>query len=123
MRNTLEAQIAEMLLRPDLRPSRTGIGSPGERDFAGLIKARGGIPADSGWPDFAVFGKNGRLKALVEVKPDSGRWKPRENQLAMLLGFASAGIPSFVWSPSSVVKINQDCTAQSASQDELTGLL
>jgi hypothetical protein len=118
MRKNLEAQIAEMLAaNPKPRPLRTAIGP-----FAALIESRGGIPVSSGWPDFAVFDKDHRLKALVEEKPDRGRWKPREDQLVMLVGFASIGFPTFVWSPSATARIDRDGAPRSVTQDTLTEL-
>jgi hypothetical protein len=117
MRNTMEAQIAEMHAA-HLRPLRTGVGSDGQRKFSGLIEAHGGIPVNSGWPDFAVFGKDDRLKALVEVRPDRGRWKLRDDQLSMLAQFASFGFPTFVWSPSEVVRIDRDRRSRSMSEED-----
>jgi hypothetical protein len=102
MRQTLELQITEML-ESNPRPLRTSI-----HPFALLIQERHGIAASSGWPDFAVFDKNCSLKAFVEAKPDRGRWKPRENQAAMLFALASSGFPTFVWSPSEIVRIQKD---------------
>jgi hypothetical protein len=119
MRKTLELQIAEMLkARP--RPWRTAI-----HPFISLIEGEGrdGIPVSSGWPDFAVFDKHHCLKALVEAKPDDGRWKPRENQLVMLVALASSGFPSFVWSPSETVRIQQDGTPKQVTENSLTDLL
>jgi hypothetical protein len=40
-----------------------------------MDEAAEGTPVNSGWPDLAVFGKDHRLKAIVEVKPEDGRWQ------------------------------------------------
>jgi hypothetical protein len=124
MRKTLEAQIADILAAQQ-RPSRGGVGNDIERKFAALIESGGGTPVGPkiGWPDYAVFGKDAHLKAIVEVKPDGGRWAPRVNQVVMLTGLASFEVPSFVWSPSTVVKVSKDGIPKAVSMDSLIDLL
>jgi hypothetical protein len=79
----------------------------------------------NGWPDFAVFGKDKRLKAVVEVKPEPGtrqRWEPRPDQVVMLIALASLGVPTFIWTPVGLLKFNKDGGAQSVSIDALEAL-
>ena len=122
MQNTLEALLAEAAAK--VRPLCTygGAKAP-ELAFVELLQAAGGTPANSGWPDFAVFGKDNRPKAVVEVRPEKGRWKPRPEQVVMLTGLASFGLPCFIWSPAGLFKVSQDRTAPPVSMDTLTGLL
>ena len=94
-----------------------------EETFFRMIQAAGGTPVRKGLPDFAVFDKNNRLKALVEVKPEKGRWEPGPNQVVVLKALASLGLPCFVWSPAGLIRINQDGKAEAAANDDLTRLL
>jgi hypothetical protein len=75
------------------------------------------------WPDFAVFGKDDALRAVVEVKPPSGRRHARPEQLVILAGLASFGIPCFIWSPAEMIRVNRDRSIQSASMDDLIAIL
>ena len=40
--------------------------------------------------------------------------------LVMLMGLASFGLPCLLWSPTGLVKINQDGTTQQVSMEALT---
>src|SRR5580693_9518510 len=111
MRDTLKTAIDKMLAR-SLKPAPSvALNSDNERMFIDIVKAAGGGIDKIGCPDFGVFGKDFRLKAAVEVKRDGQG--PQENQLLMLVGLASLGVPSFVWSPSEVVQISESGTTQS----------
>jgi hypothetical protein len=124
MRNTFEAQIAGILA--NAIPSWGGGANDTERVFAKLIQDSGGLPMSWGWPDIAVFDKDNHLKAVVEVKPEEdrrGRWTLRPEQLVMLRGLASFGLPCFVWSPAGLIQIHQDGTALSVNLEALTGIL
>jgi len=119
MRTKLAGHVAQMLAtKPRARWGGGGRGAP--LDFAKWVSAAEAEPVNTGWPDFAVFGKDGDLKAFVEVKQDGD--KLTTNQLAVLVALASFR-PSFVWSPSEVVKINHDGTSEAANKADLIGLL
>ena len=68
-----------------------------ESKFYDEMKKRNWVLTKRGWPDFACF-KDNRL-ILVEVKPDRGQKRIKENQFALLQLFASYGIDCYLWSP------------------------
>jgi hypothetical protein len=79
-----------------------------EQSFYALVQEAGGTPVNRGWADCAVFGRDGRLKAFVEVKPSKGRRHLRGEQRFMLSQLAYFGVPCFKWSPSGLEKILPD---------------
>ncbi len=63
-----------------------------------LLEAKGYFVAKRGWPDFSVWDENGKLIAVVEVKPHAEQ-KLKTHQFAMLTALAEFGVPCFRWSP------------------------
>jgi hypothetical protein len=117
-----EAQINKVLA--EARPLPLGNPSGDELSFAKLIQtSSGGIPCRGAWPDFGVYGADGRLQAVVEVKPTGGRWPLRSEQALLLRELARFGVPSFVWSPELLIRINPDGTAQEVEISVLTDLI
>jgi hypothetical protein len=129
MQNGLEALNAAVAAAIADHPKPLSIpplNSKAEYEFYRLIQTQGGFPVfNRGWPDCAVFGRDERLKAVVEVKPQKGhsRFRPEADQMVMLTGLASFGVPCFIWCPAGLVKINKDGTHQPVSMDVLTGML
>jgi hypothetical protein len=124
---TIEAMRLKDRIEEDLKTENkvfwSGSSSETERQFARMVEEAGGVAAKIGCVDVGVFGKDGRLKAVVEVKPIRGRRHLHGQQLAMLIAFAGAGLPAFVWSESEVVRIREDRTVQDATMQDILGLL
>ncbi len=108
----------------DARPFWEGGSRELNLEFAQLIQ-RGGVAGavDTGWPDFALFGKDGSLRAVVEVKTDDvARGVPTNNQAAVLIGLASLGLPCFIWSRRELLQVGRDRTIQPVPMTVLADL-
>ena len=109
-----------MSLKPTLAFPRN---NEPEWAFCKLIQASGGTPVNRGWPDYAVFGKDDRLKAFVEVKPIAGRKGLLDDQHFMLSQLASFGVPCFIWSPAGLARILADGSTEPVEAGSLIELL
>ncbi|SPF50619.1 hypothetical protein SBA4_4450006 [Candidatus Sulfopaludibacter sp. SbA4] len=72
-----------------------------------------------------MYGRDRRLKAAVETKPEDANWAHplQRHQLTRLIGLASLRVPSFIRCGSFLIQIDENGNAGQVEMDVLTRLL
>jgi hypothetical protein len=72
-----------------------------QQELCTLVQDKGVTPIAVGWPDLVVFSPDGKLVALIEVKPEAQR-DPysglKAQQELLLRALVPFGVPCFRWS-------------------------